>query len=330
MVLARDVLSGVVRLRKGHALEAHDIVRLSVGAQDLHLIELEPDDIHELDAGARLAAAAAGQGIKAHDPAAGHWPLVASRRGMLSVRVDALRRVNALDGICIYTLYDGQIVDCGETVARAKIAPLVIDGKPVEEAVRLARQVGGLVTVTPFTRRRIAAIAQETLGVDAARRFRAALDEKFAWLGSTLIDATVVAPDELAIAGELTNQLEAGAEVLVLAGSKVMDPLDPLWGALDRAGIRLERVGAPAHPGSLFWIAWHGEVPVLGVPSCGLFAHASVFDLVLPRVLTGERVGRAELADLGHGGFLTRELAFRFPAYRGGIARGYVDEDDVG
>jgi molybdopterin biosynthesis enzyme len=106
-----------------------------------------------------------------------------------------------------------------------------------------------------------------------------------------------------------------------------MDPLDPVWLALDRLGVTIERFGVPAHPGSLFWIAWHGDVPILGMPTCGLFAQATVFDLVLPRILAGERVGRAELAELGHGGFLTRELAFRFPRYRGGVVRGAIEEE---
>jgi len=47
---------------------------------------------------------------------------------------------------------------------------------------------------------------------------------------------------------------------------------------------------------------------------------------VLPRVLAGERVGRAWLAELGHGGFLTRDMAFRFPPYRPAAGRGEVAE----
>jgi hypothetical protein len=49
-----------------------------------------------------------------------------------------------------------------------------------------------------------------------------------------------------------------------------------------------------------------------------------VFDLVLPRLLAGELVGAPELASLGHGGFLTRDMAFRFPPYRVQRQRGEV------
>jgi hypothetical protein len=40
----------------------------------------------------------------------------------------------------------------------------------------------------------------------------------------------------------------------------------------------------------------------LGPPACGLFHRTTVLDLVLPRILAGERIGKKELAFLGHGG----------------------------
>ena len=103
-----------------------------------------------------------------------------------------------------------------------------------------------------------------------------------------------------------------------------MDELDPTFLALaDLGGVRV-RQGVPAHPGSLFWIGRIGTVPILGLPSCGLFSEATVFDLVLPRILCGDTIGGRELAALGHGGFLTRDMAFRFPPYRRSRRRGEV------
>ncbi|MCC7324843.1 MAG: hypothetical protein IT358_13465, partial [Gemmatimonadaceae bacterium] len=66
-------------------------------------------------------------------------------------------------------------------------------------------------------------------------------------------------------------------------------------------------------------------VPIVGMPACGLFSQATVFDLILPRLLTGERLGVHDLAALGHGGFLTRDMAFRFPPYRQARERGAVE-----
>jgi hypothetical protein len=61
------------------------------------------------------------------------------------------------------------------------------------------------------------------------------------------------------------------------------------------------------------------------MPSCGLFSRATVFDLVLPRLLAGLPVDSAWLASLGVGGLLTRDVAARFPPYRPRQERGAVD-----
>ena len=46
-----------------------------------------------------------------------------------------------------------------------------------------------------------------------------------------------------------------------------------------------------------------------------MFSHKTILDLVLPRLMAGERVGRDELVEMGHGGLLNRQMAFRFPPY---------------
>ena len=241
------------------------------------------------------------------------------------VAADALRRVNAVEGMCVYTLYDGQVVDAGEAVARAKIIPFVVHEARVREAETVARDAGALVRVRAFRPMRVGAVVQETLGERAATRFREALREKIAWFGSTLLEPCFVRPDAREVADALDALANrADAEIVLVAGAKALDPLDPAFRALERLGVPLERFGVPAHPGSLLWIARVRQVSIVGMPSCGLFSQATVFDLVLPRLLTGEPVGRSDLAELGHGGFLTREMSFRFPPYRESSKRGEV------
>jgi len=54
-------------------------------------------------------------------------------------------------------------------------------------------------------------------------------------------------------------------------------------------------------------------VPILGIPACGMYNKITVFDLILPRVLAGERIGRMELAELGHGGLCMNCKECRYP-----------------
>src|SRR5207248_3866446 len=127
------------------------------------------------------------------------------------------------------------------------------------------------------------------------------------------------------VADALSGLRADGAELLIVAGASALDPLDPVFGGLGLLGARMERHGAPAHPGSLLWLARWDGYPVLGMPTCGMFSQATTFDLVLPRLLTGEAMGNRELAALGHGGLLSREMAYRFPPYRANAARGELE-----
>ncbi len=327
-VLAREVRAsdGSVAFAKG-SIVAPDraAALLALSWDELHLIEPEPGELLEEEASMRIARAAAGEGIAVGSMAGGQVPLASTRRGIVRVDVERLARANGIEGACVYTVYDGQIAEPGETVARAKITPFVLETSRVEAVERIARNVAGLVRVDAFRPMRIAAVVQESLGERAMARFTAALGEKVSWFGSTLLTPAFVRPDESAVADALQSAIAEGAEVVIMAGTKAMDPLDPAFLALARVGATLERHGAPAHPGSLFWIARSGEVPILGMPSCGLFAQATVFDLVFPRVLSGERLGAATLAALGHGGLLSRDVAFRFPQYRAALSRGAVE-----
>jgi molybdopterin biosynthesis enzyme len=142
------------------------------------------------------------------------------------------------------------------------------------------------------------------------------------WLGSRLLPIRYSASDARAVARDMEALLAEGAELLIAAGAASLDPLDPIFQGLDLLGGRMERHGTPAHPGSLLWLAEARGRTVLGMPACGMFSQATTFDLILPRLLAGERVGSDGLAALGHGGLLSRESAWRFPPYRATGARG--------
>jgi molybdopterin biosynthesis enzyme len=71
--------------------------------------------------------------------------------------------------------------------------------------------------------------------------------------------------------------------------------------------------GTPVLPGAMFLTARIGDVPVLGLPACGMFHKITVFDLILPRVLCGETIAREDLARLGHGGLCRNCKSCQYP-----------------
>ncbi len=327
-ILCHDVrdAAGKVAAPKGARLDAPAAAALlALPWSEVHLIALDGGDIHEEAAGARLAAAVVGAGVEVKGYTGGQWTLTSTRRGLLCVRREELAAINVWEGIAVFTLFDGQPVQAGETVAKAKVTPLAIAEETIRGVERTARAAGGVIAVTAFRPATIGAVARESLDAKQRGRFEGALRQKVDWFGSRLLGVRYTGGSARAVADELIATRDEGADVFIVAGASALDPLDPVFGGLDLLGARMERHGAPAHPGSLLWVArWEGK-PVVGMPTCGMFSQATTFDLVLPRILAGEAMGNREVADLGHGGLLSREMAYRFPPYRENVARGELE-----
>jgi molybdopterin biosynthesis enzyme len=118
-----------------------------------------------------------------------------------------------------------------------------------------------------------------------------------------------------AIAREFARFADEGVDLILAAGGNTIDPLDPTLRSLDVFGADVVRFGAPAHPGSMFWLAYRDDLPIFNLASCSMFSKSTIADVVLPWIMTGERVTEKTLAALGYGGLLDRGMSFRFPPY---------------
>ena len=319
--LAGGQLRKGVRLDRSSADRLLEAARSGEFAETVRLAWLDPGDLHEDEAAARLAEAVAGAGITVEPPRQSRLDLVARWDGVVHVRVESLRRLNAVDALEVFTLYHGQAVGAGQVVASVKVAPHVVSVDLVRAGEKAAREAPPLVDVRPYQPQDVSAIAEEALSTDALARFEAGARRKVEALGSRFIGTTVVSATEPEAAERGAEDAlrravrELGIRVVLVGGVSSGDPLSPFFAALDRLGGRVLRRGVPAHPGSMIWLAALDESRILGLPQCGMFTLATAADLILPRLLTGERVGAAELADLAHGGILSRDMRFRFPSY---------------
>ena len=113
----------------------------------------------------------------------------------------------------------------------------------------------------------------------------------------------------------LRELIDAGADLLITTGGMSVDPDDVTRFAIKNLGGVDMTYGSAVLPGAMFLIAYigNGSIPVLGIPACGMYHKSTVLDLVLPRVLAGERIGRKELSELGHGGLCMNCGECRFP-----------------
>ena len=53
--------------------------------------------------------------------------------------------------------------------------------------------------------------------------------------------------------------------------------------------------------------------PIMGLPGCVMYASATIFDLMLPRIAAGVEVTARELKKLGHGGLCLGCKTCHFP-----------------
>lgn len=304
-----------VLLPKGRVLRAEDLPLITRARPiELHVVRLDAGDVHEDAAARRLAAAVAGPGIAVHGPVESQMRLAADVNGILRIDTGRLDRVNGIPDVSVFTLFDGQLVPKGKTVAGVKITPFATAEANLTQAERLCASAGGIIRVVAFKPMRVGVLVRERLEPSAREKFQSSLQMKVAWFGSRITAIDYVADDVAAVSTSI-RRLASGADLILTAGANATDPLDPTLVALDRLGARMERQGAPAHPGSAVWLAYLGDTPVFGVAACGMFSRATVLDLILPRLFTGLRVDASDFTSLGHGGLLSRDMSFRFPPY---------------
>ena len=292
--------------RKGHEVCNEDICHLQkLGKNHLYLIDLAEDEIHENQAAAILAGGLAGDGIDWEDnPREGKIGLHAAVDGLLTVDAAALAAFNMVDEVMCATLHSHTLVEKGQLVAATRAIPLVMQRAPVERAAAIAAQNGGVVSVRPLKKARAGLVitGSEVYHGLIRDKFAPTLSAKVKALGSE-VAATAFAPDDEAmIVAAIRSHLRNGCDLLLLSGGMSVDPDDVTRKAIQMAGAGEIHYGAAALPGAMFLVAYIGAIPLLGVPACGLHHRTTVLDLVLPRILAGERIGKKALAFLGHGG----------------------------
>jgi hypothetical protein len=324
-VLTRDLAVPGRRLAKGTRLTADDLAAVAAAPPggEATVLLLDPGELHEEEAALRLAAAVRGPGLEQRGPSESRVDLVAAVAGVLHVRVRDLERLNRIDPLEVFTSLDGSVVAPGQLVASVKVAPHVVEASVVDAGAAIARDgARPLVRVAPFVPMRVGVVVKESLRAADRDRFERSVRDKVEALGSVVAEFRYC-PDDAGPVEEALAALTAGrdaVDVVLTAGGRSTDPSDPFFIAVEAVGGRLIRRGVPAHPGSMLWLARIRRTAVLGLPTCGAYSKATAADLLLPRLLTGEPPNRTTVARLGHGGILTRDMRFRFPAYARSLA----------
>jgi len=104
--------------------------------------------------------------------------------------------------------------------------------------------------------------------------------------------------------------------MIICTGIMSVDPADRTPLAIRNVCGSVVTYGAPVLPGAMFLLAYYGEknIPVMGLPGCVMYAKRTIFDLVLPRIMTGEILKKSDFDVLGEGGLCLNCEVCTFPA----------------
>ncbi|MFN3231788.1 MAG: NTP transferase domain-containing protein [Alphaproteobacteria bacterium] len=313
-ILAHSQQVRTRKLKKGHTLSASDIDALrEAGIDHIAAFRLEPGDVTEDDAADRLANACKGHGLRKSTAFTGRCNLFAEADGVVVFDRDRLDALNLIDeSLTLATLPPYAAVREGQLVGTIKIIPFAVSGGLLDQAIDSLSNVP-LVSVAPY-RGIDAALIETTLPAGAGKATEkliritsARMDE----IGGALIRTSHAAHQVSALTDEITRQIQAGCDLLLIAGASAnTDRRDVVPAAIGAAGGTIDHFGMPVDPGNLLLLAHIGETPVIGLPGCARSPKLNGFDWVLQRIGAELEVTREDVMRMGAGGLL-KEIGSR-------------------
>ena len=293
------------RFRKGHVVTEEDIpVLLSMGKENLYVWEMEPGMLHENDAAERLCALCLGDNMERSEAKEGKIELTAARDGVFLVDTQRLNAVNSIDDIMIATRRGGGAVHKGDKLCGTRVIPLVIPEEKLQKAEKAAGDTP-LLSLLPYTLKKAGVI---TTGSEVAKgriedRFTPVIEQKLAPFGITMTEHMVVDDEMDHLLEALGEMQKKDVDLILCTGGMSVDPDDNTPGAIRRSGAQIITYGAPVLPGAMFLLGYYPDGrPVMGLPGCVMYAAATIFDLVLPRIAAGVRLCKHDFVVLGEGG----------------------------
>ncbi|MDR1029269.1 MAG: molybdopterin-binding protein [Treponema sp.] len=321
MVLCHDMTQiteteKTVRFRKGQGIKKEDIpILLSMGKEQIYVGELPAGTLHEDDAAEILAAICRGKNIDRRGPREGKIELFAQTSGVFEYDADVLTRINAIEDLAIVARHNHTPVATGEKLAGMKVVPLAVEEEKLRRAEKLAAGAP-VMNVFPYILKSVAVIVtgSEVAKGRIADAFTPVLAKKLAAYGISVSWHTLV-PDGIDnIMGAIARARASAPDLIICTGGMSVDPDDNTPGAIRQSGASIVTYGAPVMPGVMFLLGYFDEgIPIAGLPAGAMYAGATIFDLVLPRIAAGLRLSRRDFTGMGVGGLCLSCPQCRYP-----------------
>ncbi len=310
MVLCHDMTEIVPGVRKGAAFKKGHIVTkediphlLDMGKKHLYVWDLDDGYVHENDAAERMARAVSGNNLTYGAPSEGKINIKATCDGILKIKREAVYELCRDAEICLATIRPDRLIREGKQLAGTRVIPLAVKEETVQRFEAICAQHAPVIEVVPLqpTRIGIVTTGSEIQSGRIKDSFGDVLRAKAEECGAEVIGQVFPGDDAQAIAAAISDFIAQGATLVEVTGGMSVDPDDRTPAAI-RMVAQPVSYGAPVLPGAMFMLAYAGDVPVVGLPGCVMFAKRTIFDLIVPRLMAGERITREDIVAQAVGG----------------------------
>ncbi|MBR0400781.1 MAG: molybdopterin-binding protein, partial [Mogibacterium sp.] len=277
--------------------------------------------MHENEAAEVLCRICKGDGIIRGEVKEGKIDLKAEFDGVFKVNREKLRAVNSLGEMMIACRHGDFPVRAGDKLAGTRIIPLVIEKEKMERA-EAAAGAEPLMHVVPYKKMNAGLVTtgNEVYHGRIKDTFSDVVKDKLREYGAEVIKHIITDDNNEHIEDAIREMLDAGCDMVICTGGMSVDPDDRTPLAIRNVCGEVVTYGAPVLPGAMFLLAYYGiersgdSIPVIGLPGCVMYAKRTIFDLVLPRIMTGEILEKADIEVLGEGGLCLNCEVCIFPA----------------
>lgn len=290
------------RFKKGHIIKEEDIpILLSMGKENIYILEVAEDEYHEEDAAVEIANKIAGENIIFSDVSEGKINLIASVDGVLDIEVEELLELNSIENITIATKFSDISVKSGEIIAGTRITPLKIKKDLIDSI-----QKKPIINVRPFKELKYAIITtgSEVLKGRIEDKFTDVVREKLSHFKFKEIHQEYVTDDLNEISASINKATEMGCDVVICTGGMSVDPDDKTPGAIRKSSTEVVTYGTPVLPGAMFMIAYKNNTTILGLPGSVMYCERTILDMILPKIAADIKLSKKDIVKLGHGGLL--------------------------
>lgn len=305
--IIKDLRKGPA-FRKGHIVTEEDIpVLLSLGKDNLYVWEKQEGMLHENEAAEILRTICMSDNMTASEVKEGKIELFSTIDGLFKVDTERLDSVNAIGEIIIATRHGNTPVKQGDKLAGMRVIPLVIEQAKMDRAVAEAGDMP-ILKLMPFKHKNITIVitGNEVYHKRIPDAFGPVIEAKLSEYDVDILGKTFMDDNAERITNAIRHYIDSGAELIICTGGMSVDPDDTTPTAIKNTGAQLVTYGAPVLPGAMFMLAYYEDkektVPILGLPGCVMYAKRTIYDLVLPRIMAGEKLIAEDLTRLGEGG----------------------------